>query len=218
LMSWCAYGHGLWAFNKVFSPFVTKRFWGFAILGIVADFFATVITRAFLLMVLPVGAFKKFLVVGLNLLFVVVNFYVLFSVAKWFILGLGFIGIFESIKDWIVNFSNLEITSKFLHNAMLIPDGPGQFRIENGDTEVVYAFPEGLFFLSSLLTTMWLWLHLGSVILLKSAINIDAFKEWLVSLSNIEKKPFISAAAIFGSMVALLWILSILVFFIYRLL
>ncbi|RBB38206.1 hypothetical protein DPV79_19220 [Burkholderia reimsis] len=100
--------------------------------------------------------------------------------------------------------------NKLIHDATLVPDGPGQYKILNGETEVVYAFPEGLFFLSSLLTTVWIWLHLGSALLLKGAIKVDALKNRLVSLSNIGGKPFMSVVAIFSVMIGFLWVLSII--------
>jgi hypothetical protein len=216
VISWLMYGHRLWIFDETFPPFVIRRFWGFAVLGVLADYLATLVTRKLLLVSISGGTITKCFVVVGNALLVIVNFYLLFGVAKWSVVGSGFENIFYSVKDWIVNFSGLDLLNRLIHDATLVPDGPGQFRIENGETEVVYAFPEGLFFLSSLLTTAWVWLHLGGALLLKAAINVDALKNWLVALSNIDGKPFKSAAAILVVMTALLWCVSILIFFVCR--
>lgn len=216
VISWLMYGHRLWIFDETFPPFVIRRFWGFAVLGVLADYLATLVTRKLLLVSISGGTITKCFVVVGNALLVIVNFYLLFGVAKWSVVGSGFENIFYSVKDWIVNFSGLDLLNRLIHDATLVPDGPGQFRIENGETEVVYAFPEGLFFLSSLLTTVWVWLHLGGALLLKAAINVDALKNWLVVLSNIDGKPFKSAAAILVVMTALLWCVSILIFFVCR--
>ncbi|TCG09228.1 hypothetical protein BZM27_06850 [Paraburkholderia steynii] len=216
VISWLMYGHRLWLFDGTFPPFVVKRFWGFAVLGILADFLSTVVTRKLLLVSVSAGALAKWLVVAGNVLLVTANFYLMFSVAKWIFVGSGFENIVDSVRNWIFNFSGLDLLNRLVHDATLVPDGFGQFRIENGETEVVYAFPEGLFFLSSILTTVWVWLHLGGALLLKAAINVDALKNRLVSLSNIDGKPFMSAAAIFAIVTVLLWCCSILIFFVCR--
>ncbi|MEY1594086.1 hypothetical protein AB3K92_35355 [Burkholderia sp. Bmkn7] len=210
LVGFLMFGRGLWIFNEVFTPFVVKRFWGFAVLGVFVDFLSTLITRRLLLTSLSVGPVKRCFVVVVSVVLVIANFYIIFGVVKWIITGYGFNDVFHSIENWIYNFSSLDLLNKFIHDAALVPDGPGQYKILNGETEVVYAFPEGLFFLSSLLTTVWIWLHLGSALLLKGAIKVDAMKNWLVSLSNIGGKPFMSVAAIFSLMIGLLWILSII--------
>ncbi|WP_124674370.1 hypothetical protein [Burkholderia cepacia] len=216
LVSLLMFGRSLWVFNEVFTPFVVTRFWGFAVLGVFVDFLSTLVMRWLLLTSLSAGPVKRCFVVGASVLLVVANFYVVFGVAKWIVTGYGFAGVFDSIENWIFNYSGLDLLSKLIHDATLVPDGPGQYKIMNGETEVVYAFPEGLFFLSSLLTTVWIWLHLGSALLLKIAIKVDAMKNWLISLSNIGEKPFISVAIIFSVMIGLLWILSILSLMAYR--
>ncbi|MFM0232150.1 MULTISPECIES: hypothetical protein [Paraburkholderia] len=218
LISWLMYGHRLWVFDGMFPPFVIKRFWGFAVLGVLADYLSTLVTRKLLLVSVSASVLTKCLVVVGNVLLVTANFYSLFGVTKWIVVGSGFENIVDSVKNWIFNFSGLDLLNRLIHDATLVPDGPGQFRIENGETEVVYAFPEGLFFLSSLLTTVWVWLHLGGALLLKAAVNVDVLKNWLVSLSNIDGKPFMSAAAIFAVMTGLLWCFSILIFFVCRML
>jgi hypothetical protein len=216
VISWLMYGHRLWIFDETFPPFVIKRFWGFAVLGVLADYLATLITRKLLLASISGGTMTKCLVVVVNALLIIVNFYFLFGVAKWSVVGYGFGNIFDSIGNWVVNFSGLDLLNQLVHDATLVPDGAGHFRIENGETEVVYAFPEGLFFLSSILTTVWIWLHLGGALLLKIAINVDALKNRLVSLSNIDGKPFKSVASILVVMITLMWILSILIFIFFR--
>lgn len=216
LISWLTYGYRLWIFDGTFPFFVIKRFWGFAVLGVMTDYLSTQITRKLLLLSVSTGVFKKCLVVGLNVLLATTNFYLLFSIAKWIVIGDGFENVADAIGNWIFNFSGLDLLSKFIHVPRFVPDGPGQLRIENGGAEVVYAFPEGLFYLSSLLTTVWVWLHLGGALLLKAAISIDALKSRLVSLSNIDGKPFMSAAAIFSVMTGLLWAISILMFLVWR--
>lgn len=217
-ISWLMYGHRLWVFDGTFPPFVIKRFWGFAVLGVLADFLSTLVTRKLVLVSVSAGVLTKCFVVIGNVLLVTANFYLLFGVTKWIVVGSGFQNIVDSVENWIFNFPGLDLLNKLIHNATLVPDGPGQFRIENGETEVVYAFPEGLFFLSSLLTTVWVWLHLGGALLLKVAINVDGLKNWLVSLSNIDGKPFMSAAAIFAVMTVVLWCFSILIFLLNRIL
>ncbi|WP_321958129.1 hypothetical protein [Paraburkholderia bannensis] len=218
LVSWLIYGHHLWVFDRAIPPFVIKRFWGFAVLGVLADYLSTLITRKLLLVSVSAGAWTKCIVVLGNVLLVTLNFYVLFNVTKWIVVGYGFENFLDAVIGWIGNFSGLDMLNRFIHNARLVPDGPGQYRIENGETEVVYAFPEGIFFLSSLLTTVWVWLHLGGALLLKAAVKADRLKTKLVSLSNIDAKPFMSVLAVLAVMAGLLWCFSILIFFVWRLL
>ncbi|TOF86887.1 hypothetical protein CGJ12_22620, partial [Vibrio parahaemolyticus] len=50
--------------------------------------------------------------------------------------------------------------------------------------------PEGIAFYSSLLTSVWLWMHILSYALLKLTQRIDIVKNTMLRFVEIDKKPF----------------------------
>jgi len=92
----------------------------------------------------------------------------------------------------------LPVTLQLLNDFsqdMLIEKSKGIYDIKGGlKTEVVYAFPEGIAFYSSLLTSIWLWLHIISYVSFRLAIQTDALKSVLLQVVNIDGKPFSALA------------------------
>ncbi len=87
-------------------------------------------------------------------------------------------------------------TLNALTSDMLQKQPDGSMLIKGGlNTEVAYAFPEGITFYSSLLTSIWLWLHTVSYACFKASLSFDKTKNRLLSI-NIDNKPFKSLATI----------------------
>lgn len=54
---------------------------------------------------------------------------------------------------------------------------------------MVYAFPEGVFFISSLLTSVWLWLYIVAYGVAYLAVRVDRLKPLVLGYFNIQEKP-----------------------------
>jgi hypothetical protein len=190
-------GKGAWFFNGPFSGVVIHRFWWLFFISLLIDFLSCCLTRALLPMAISSSSITKFLILILDLFLSVILFYVLFTFAKYsFLPSAKPDGVIDTIGDWFTTIPNLNLVMQLLTDATIIPLGGGEFKIENGNMEAIYAFPEGLVFLSSLLTSFWILLHIFTFYLLKLANNFDWIKKILVDSARIREKPFLSMGAI----------------------
>lgn len=206
-------GKNAWLFNSVFSPFVVKRFWYLIFIGAVIDFISLCVTRWLLRYAVNRSSWIQLAILLLDAFLSVAIFFVLFSMAKHFIVGsLTGVSIFsyESIKIWFSLPFNLHMINVLMNDAYIIPLNDGTFRLENFNTEIVYAFPEGMIFISSLITSVWIWLIIITQKLYGVAFKINRFKGWMVKQSNIESKPILSVTLlvfilVFVPVIIILW-------------
>ncbi len=115
--------------------------------------------------------------VAIDLVASVLVFYFLFTAAKLLVHpGNGALGLLDSLRVWL-NPAGLPIGIELLQPLsadMLVSRGGGNFDIKGGLlTEIVYAFPEPVLFLSSLLTSVWLWLYVLGYLILFAAVRLD---------------------------------------------
>lgn len=195
LISLCLYGKHSWFFNRVFSGFVAKNFWYLLFIGMAIDFISTCVTRKLLFYAIDKSALIKICTLTIDVIVSIILFYVLFSLAKISIIGLHFLSLSDSLVAWLDGIFNLQSAFKFLHNPSFIPHG-SFLEMVNGDSEVIYAFPEGMIFLSSLLTSFWIAIHIIAHYMYRLTKKNSIFFSWLVSESAIETKPILSVAFI----------------------
>ena len=166
---------------------------------VILDFISVSLTRLIVKKSKPNGIIKLFFVLAFDLFFSILIFYIGFSFAKYFIVNPVWLGFDTSLLVW-VNLDQLPIllnTLNDLTSDMLQRQSDGTILIKGGwETEVVYAFPEGIAFYSSLLTSIWLWLHTISYVLMKISLSFDSGKGKLMSFFDIEGKPFKSLGII----------------------
>ena len=166
---------------------------------IIFDFISVICTRIIVKKSKPSGFFKLALTLALDLLISVLIFYTGFSITKYIFIHPGWLDFKTSIATW-VNLDQLPIMLKTLNDLtsdMLKRQPDGSILIEGGwNTEIAYAFPEGIAFYSSLLTSIWLWLHVISYACFKTSLSFDKTKNRFLSIVNIDNKPVASLAII----------------------
>ena len=213
----CAYGKHAWLLNPVFAGAVVTQFWYFFGIGLVIDFISACMTRALLLFAANKGSLAKALVLVLDLVSSAVLFYALYGLAKYAVYGGGSqsfsaTDFARSLSNWFDSLYTLQLISKFLHDATLIPNGMGSFQILNGESEIVYAFPEGMIFCSSLLTTFWIAVHIAAYWFLQGASQISAAAQALLKESSLAAKPFLSISTIACILILIpCWLVSLAV-------
>lgn len=126
-------------------------------------------------------------------------FYVGITGIKYLLINPVWLAMSESFTYWL-NVDRLPVALKTLNDLtsdMLMKQPDGSMDIKGGLlTEVVYAFPEGVAFYSSLLTSIWLWIHIISYATFKFAVQTDVIKSTLLKIVNIDEKPFSALAVI----------------------
>jgi hypothetical protein len=157
-------------------------------------------TRVLLLYAVGQNSLFKTLIIVLDMLASVVLFYALFLLSKFVFLGQGYMSLGDALDAWLSGIFNLQIAFVFLNDAQLIPAGNGQFNIVNGNTELVYAFPEGMIFISSLLTSFWIFAHMLAHLAYVFARKINPFFRAMVDEAAIDARPFLSFAFIICTM------------------
>jgi hypothetical protein len=162
--------------------------------GVLIDFVSTAVTRGLIRWTLRNPKVPSLAVAGVDVIFSGLWFYFTFSLAKALVLPPSpWPSIGSSFSTWL-HLTALPIVLKTLNDLtadMLQPQADGTISIIGGlNTEIVYAFPEGILFFSSLLTSIWLWLYIAAYWFHVGAVRIDASKAWLLGISNIDAKPF----------------------------
>lgn len=88
------------------------------------------------------------------------------------------------------------------------PDGEGHLTTSVPlSTEVVYAFPEGVFFFTSLLTSIWLWGYISAYSVAYACVRIDRFKPVLWRWVKIEEQPLLVLSVLSGLVVFAVYLL-----------
>lgn len=145
--------------------------------SLTADYVCVCVTRAITQAVVAKGRLWLISAVVVDLVVSVLVFYFLFTIAKLVVHPAnGALGLLDSLRVWL-DPAGLPIGIELLQPLsadMLLARGGGNFDIKGGLlTEIVYAFPEPVLFLSSLLTSVWLWLYLLGYLILFAAVRLD---------------------------------------------
>lgn len=192
-----------WLAGSPMLPIVLKSAAWLLLASMLIDYLSICVTRALIRWSLTRG---KVVVLGVAVADIVISatlFYLLFTVAKyWATPGRSFATPVESLSLWS-DLSGLPLQLQTLNNltsdmVRRLPDGSIAF-IGGLDTEIVYAFPEGILFFSSLLTSVWMWLYVTAYWTVVSTVRIDRVKSAVLPHLNTEREPFFAIAyAIFG--------------------
>lgn len=79
------------------------------------------------------------------------------------------------------------------------PNGHGGYTSEAPfSSEVVYAFPEGIFFVTSILTSIWLWGYIAAYSLAYVCVRIDKLQILLWRSLKIEEQPLLVLSMLTG--------------------
>ncbi len=115
------------------------------------------------------------------------------------------------ILSWL-NITQIESLMKPLEDLYKIDNDNYGTKSGNGwSTKIVYALPEGIMFYSSLLTSIWLWIHTFGYFASKLAMKIDFIKNKWLSMCDIKNRTFHSLALLI--IIALVLVSPLLIIF-----
>jgi hypothetical protein len=164
------------------------------------DYASICLTRKIYRTVLSKGK-KSFLTAfALDLFKSVAIYYVGITTCKLILIGSGAIASpLTAIENWLTP-SNLttalEVLKDFdMTKSHVADDGTISFNTPL-ETAVTYAFPEGVFFTTSLLTSLWLWIYIATYWLAYIALRLDTAKKIIFNHMNIEEKPLSALTAL----------------------
>ena len=196
-----------WILSTPVTPIIYKFLW-FFLIGIVIDYVSSCITRWLFNRYINSSVSQQILVVILNTLLSITIFVFFYTTIKELIITqeFSFDTFYNNLRTWISEPMEINILLKFITDAYLIDKGDGSFDIINGNTEVFFAFPEGIMFLSSLLTSLWSWVFLVALLTNQLTYYLDKSKDFLLQQSNIESKPILTLGMIITILLAPVWI------------
>ena len=205
-----------WIFGNPVTPIIYNFLWFFFI-GIVIDYISSCITRWLFNRYINSHIIKQILVVIFNTALSITIFVLSYTTIKelLFTRNFSFNTFYNNLVSWISNPMEVSILFQFITDAYLIDKGDGSFDIINGNTEVFFAFPEGIIFLSSLLTSLWSWVFLVALLTNKATRYLDKSKDFLLQQSSIDSKPIFTLGIIITILLAPIWIVLYIASLIY---
>ncbi|NNA01881.1 hypothetical protein [Pseudomonas lundensis] len=140
----------------------------------------------------------------------VLVYYLGLTFVKMALLHQSTLSLFEALESWLNprNLTTLLVVLEDFDMSNFKPDGHGRFTTETPlATEMVYAFPEGVFFFTSLLTSVWLWGYISAYGLAYACVRIDRLPPKLWSFLKIEEQPLLSLSVFFGTIGVFVYVL-----------
>ncbi|WP_028102854.1 hypothetical protein [Pseudoduganella violaceinigra] len=182
-----------WLENAASRHLILKSAGPLIAVSLAIDFLSTSLTRKIIHLSVGKRSLSPFGAVIIDLFLSILLFYLLFTAAKGVVVpGFSALGPAEALDIWLnpaVLPTQLQLLGD-LTSDMLVPSGRGGFDIKGGLlTELVYAFPESILFLSSLLTSVWLWLYLIGYLVLYMAVRLDQGATWVRDRLKIDQSP-----------------------------
>ncbi|KPW52543.1 hypothetical protein [Pseudomonas syringae group genomosp. 3] len=141
----------------------------------------------------------------------VLVYYVGLTLVKVVLLHQSTLSLFGALKTWLnpSNLTTLLMVVEDFDMSNFKPNGHGRFTTEIPlTTEVVYAFPEGVFFFTSLLTSVWLWGYIAAYGLAYACVRIDRLPPKLWNFLKIEEQPLLSLSVFFGTIGVFVYVLA----------
>ncbi|WP_422776110.1 hypothetical protein ACOXXE_18975 [Pseudomonas mediterranea] len=156
------------------------------------DFLSISITRKIYRTTVAKGK-KSFLLAAIvDLACSISLYYIGISIFKFSLSDKFFLSLADSLRIW---FSPTEMTM----GVQVVRDfdfssgrytGANTFEFETPlETMVTYLFPEGVFFISSLMTSVWLWMYLLAYTAAWLMVRVNKVKKVVLPHLNIDKKP-----------------------------
>lgn len=140
----------------------------------------------------------------------VLVYYVGLTLVKVVLLHQSTLSLFGALKTWLnpSDLTTLLMVVEDFDMSNFKPNGHGRFTTEIPlTTEVVYAFPEGVFFFTSLLTSVWLWGYIAAYGLAYACVRIDRLPPKLWNFLKIEEQPLLSLSVFFGTIGVFVYVL-----------
>lgn len=208
------YGEKSWIYSYIFTSKVIENFLCFMVFGIFIDYICSCVARAVFLFALDFGVLYKLLMLIFCVIFSAMSFYLIYGVAKAIIFSAPWVNPVVQIFTWIESSLELSLLFETLNDWHFVKINENTFDIKDANALVIYAFPEGMLFLSSLLTAILLFSHVVSHGVFFFFVKIFKRFKILINQASIEQRPLQSAVVILG-IFALIPIWLILLFFHY---
>ncbi|MHA6578450.1 hypothetical protein [Pseudomonas yamanorum] len=151
---------------------------------------------------------------SLDLIGSIALFYIGITLIKLIVLHHEAMSPIESIMVWLDanNLTTLLRVTEDFDMSNFKPDGYGNLKTDIPlSTEVVYAFPEGVFFFTSLLTSIWLWGYIAAYSLAYVCVRIDRLPPVLSRWFKIEEQPLLVLSFLLGFIGTLIYLLISLI-------
>lgn len=198
-------------FNKSFLGLVTDKFIYFFIICLFIDYISTCATRILFRTGINKSVKIKFYILFASIATSLTIFYLLFSTTKYYFTEGGFSDP-SIIRSWLNHPFELQTMLKLLNDAHFVPKEDGTIELVNFNTKVVYAFPEGIIFISSMLTSIWILITIMAQLLYKYAVGGDTIKRFFQKYAALNSKPILTLAVfIYIYSIAPIWIITIIV-------
>lgn len=141
----------------------------------------------------------------LDFIISVLLFYFSYKLSKFFIAIRGYqdfltyfqeSDFFITILNWFSSPFEIHSELYLLNDVLVSKNASGQVGISSFKANILYAFPEGMLFISSLFTSIWIWSFSISLWLFSLLKKINNAKDFLVKESSINNKPYLSIGTI----------------------
>ncbi len=202
-----------WLSISIIKKLVWEKFSYLMIFGIFIDYFSISLTRYIFNWSSKKNIKVQVVSVFLDFVFSIFLFSILFFICKSIILSQNILyeNVFNILTNQIIEWfkypSELSLQLVTLDDWYIYPNG----KIEGGKSEIIYAFPEGILFFSSLFTSFFGIVFLLASILYKCTSKLDKLKSFLLKQSASDK-PIFCATIILLTTVFLPFSIFIIIF------
>lgn len=203
-----------WIFNIIELSSLRWVALGTLIAILIIDFISICLTRKIYRKVLTKGRKSFLLAFAIDLSKSVVVFYIGITICKLLFVSGTISPPLTSVENWLTP-NNLTTSLEVLKDF-----DPSKGHYENKNTfildeplqaQVSYAFPEGVFFMTSLLTSLWLWLYITAYWLAYLTLRIDKAKNLILNRFNIEEKPLAALTALATIVIVAIFLLNYMI-------
>lgn len=175
------------------------------------DYISICLTRKIYRATLSNGKKSFIAAIAIDLSKSVAVYYIGISLFKFILVKVSFLPPIIAIQTWLTPTSlttSLEVLKDFDFSRINYTGNNIYTFTDPLQTQVSYAFPEGVFFTTSLLTSLWLWLYIAAYGVAFLAVKIDLIKSFLLHRMNIEEKPLSSLMTIATTVIILISIIK----------
>lgn len=210
-----------WLSISTLKFFVWQKFSYLIIFGVLIDYISISITRFIFNWYSEKSIILQILSVIIDLIISITIFSLLYSIYELAIVN-NQLNEHESLLNFIINNiitwfeypAELSIYMITLEDWYIKPDG----KIIGGNSEIIYAFPEGILFFSSLFTSAFGITFLIASMLYNSTSLLDKVKKFLLNQSAPDKPIYCATLILLLTVFFPVWVLAISLVVVYNLL
>ncbi len=180
---------------------------------LVVDYLSISMTRKIYRVAVAKGRRSFLVALVSDLLGSVALYYIGISVFKFVISNEFFLNPFDSLRIWTDPTQvsmGIQVLEDFDFSAGHKTDS-NTFQFDRPlETMVTYMFPEGIFFISSLMTSIWLWMYVLAYSAAWLMIRVNTVKKVVLPHLNVDKKPLTTLTGLATAILMLCMVVSTL--------